>query len=298
MKIAVAGVGYVGLSIATLLAQDNEVHAVSTTAAKVDLINNGQSPIGDKEISEYLATKGLNLTATLDKEFAYANAECVIIATPTNYDPNTNYFDTSAVEDVIDVALRVNPGVPLVILLLLFSGAVAGYPLLRVGVERPQSMAGNLADEQARVLLQMLLKNIYRAFDFRDESVVYDKLALSVSGDLLAEVYLQNRRSFAVQQAGGAQARVKQLEVQQARAERLQKRPLGYAIRGEWTATGSVGHWGHVHIRRNRYQAIVTLDAVDGNWKITGLDLLEEKRMDPLPQSGIETVPVKDRADG
>ena len=115
MKIAVAGVGYVGLSIATLLAQDNEIHAISTTAKKVDLINEGKSPIVDKEISEYLATKDLNLTATLDNEFAYANAECVIIATPTNYDPNTNYFDTSAVEDVIDIALRVNPGVPLVI---------------------------------------------------------------------------------------------------------------------------------------------------------------------------------------
>lgn len=115
MKIAVAGVGYVGLSIATLLAQENEVHAVSTTAAKVDLINNGKSPIGDKEISEYLATRNLNLTATRDKEFAYAGAECIIIATPTNYDPNTNYFDTSAVEDVIDIALQVNPGVPLVI---------------------------------------------------------------------------------------------------------------------------------------------------------------------------------------
>ncbi len=115
MKIAVAGVGYVGLSIATLMARDNEVHGVSTTAAKVDLINNGKSPITDKEISEYLATKDLNLTPTLDKEHAYANAECVIIATPTNYDPNTNYFDTSAVEDVIDIALRVNPDVPLVI---------------------------------------------------------------------------------------------------------------------------------------------------------------------------------------
>ena len=115
MKIAVAGIGYVGLSIATLLAQDNEVHAISTTAAKVDLINNGKSPIVDKEISEYLATKDLNLTATLDKELAYANAECIVIATPTNYDTTTNYFDTSAVEDVVDIALQVNPGVPLVI---------------------------------------------------------------------------------------------------------------------------------------------------------------------------------------
>jgi UDPglucose 6-dehydrogenase len=115
MKIAVAGVGYVGLSIATLLAQDNEVHAISTTEEKVDLINNGKSPIVDKEISQYLATKDLDLTATLDKESAYANADCVIIATPTNYDTTTNYFDTSAVEDVVDIALQVNPGVPLVI---------------------------------------------------------------------------------------------------------------------------------------------------------------------------------------
>ena len=97
MKIAVAGVGYVGLSIATLLAQDNEVYAISTTQSKVDLINIGKSPIVDKKISEYLATKDLNLTATLDKEFAYANAECVVIATPTNYDTNTNSFDSHAI---------------------------------------------------------------------------------------------------------------------------------------------------------------------------------------------------------
>jgi UDPglucose 6-dehydrogenase len=115
MKITVAGVGYVGLSLATLLARDNEVYAVSTTAAKVDLINSGRSPIVDKEISEYLAAGDLHLTATLDKEFAYSQADCIVIATPTNYDPQTNYFDTSAVEDVIDIALRVNPGTPLVI---------------------------------------------------------------------------------------------------------------------------------------------------------------------------------------
>ena len=83
------------------------------TAVKVDYHNG--SCFTEEEISEYLVTKDLNLTATLDKEFAYANAELVVIATPTNYDPNTNYLDDSAVEDVIDIALRVNPGVPLVI---------------------------------------------------------------------------------------------------------------------------------------------------------------------------------------
>lgn len=115
MKIAVAGVGYVGLSLATLLAQNNEVYAVSTTKAKVDMINSGISPIKDKEIEDFLANRPLNLTATLDKRFAYKNAELVIIATPTNYDPQKNFFDTSAVEDVIEIVLEVNPDAVMVI---------------------------------------------------------------------------------------------------------------------------------------------------------------------------------------
>ena len=115
MKIAVAGVGYVGLSLAVLLAQKNEVFAVSTTKAKVDMINNGKSPIQDNEIEEYLETKKLNLTATLDKDAAYRNAEIIVIATPTNYDEKLNYFDTSAVEDVIEVVLKVNPKALMVI---------------------------------------------------------------------------------------------------------------------------------------------------------------------------------------
>ena len=115
MKIAVAGVGYVGLSLAVLLSQRHEVMAVSTTPAKVEKINSGISPIKDKEIEDFLAHKKLNLTATCDKEAAYRNAEFVIIATPTNYDPNLNYFDTSAVEDVIETVLRVNPAAYMVI---------------------------------------------------------------------------------------------------------------------------------------------------------------------------------------
>jgi UDPglucose 6-dehydrogenase len=115
MKIAVAGVGYVGLSLAVLLAQHNEVYAVSTTPSKVELINSGKSPIQDKEISEYLETKKLDLTATTDKELAYRNAELVVIATPTNYDEKMNYFDTSAVEDVIEIVLKVNPSALMVI---------------------------------------------------------------------------------------------------------------------------------------------------------------------------------------
>ena len=115
MKIAVAGVGYVGLSLAVLLSQHNEVWAVSTTPAKVELINSGKSPIKDKEIEEYLASRKLNLTATTDKESAYRDAEFVVIATPTNYDPDKNYFDTSCVEDVIRIVMDVNPNAIMVI---------------------------------------------------------------------------------------------------------------------------------------------------------------------------------------
>lgn len=115
MKIAVAGTGYVGLSLAVLLAQHNDVTAVDIIPEKVELLNNRKSPIIDKEIEEYLATKSLNLTATLDGDTAYKNADYVIIAAPTNYDPEKNYFDTSAVESVIEQVLRVNKNAMMVI---------------------------------------------------------------------------------------------------------------------------------------------------------------------------------------
>ena len=108
MKIAVAGTGYVGLSIATLLSQHNEVMAVDVVPEKVELINNRKSPIQDEYIEKYLAEKQLNLTATLDGEAAYRDADFVVIATPTNYDPQRNFFDTAHVEEVIELVLKVN----------------------------------------------------------------------------------------------------------------------------------------------------------------------------------------------
>ena len=108
MKIAVAGTGYVGLSLATLLSQDNEVTAVDIIPEKVEKINNRVSPIRDKEIEEFFATRKLNLTATLDAKAAYSGAQYVIIAAPTNYDAHKNYFDTSAVESVIETVMRYN----------------------------------------------------------------------------------------------------------------------------------------------------------------------------------------------
>ena len=115
MKIAVAGTGYVGLSIATLLAQHNEVMAVDIIPAKVDLINQRKSPIQDDYIEKYLAEKELNLTATLDAEAAYRDAEFVVIAAPTNYDSKKNYFDTSAVESVIQQVIACNPDAMMII---------------------------------------------------------------------------------------------------------------------------------------------------------------------------------------
>lgn len=115
MKIAVAGVGYVGLSNAILLAQNNEVKALDVIQEKVDMINAGKSPIIDKEIEEYLSKGNLNLKATTDKSEAYEGAEFVIISTPTNYDPEKNYFDTSSVEDVIETVLKLNPQAVMVI---------------------------------------------------------------------------------------------------------------------------------------------------------------------------------------
>ncbi|WPC09015.1 nucleotide sugar dehydrogenase [Globicatella sp. PHS-GS-PNBC-21-1553] len=114
-KIAVAGTGYVGLSLAVLLAQHNQVTAVDIVQEKVDMINNKKSPIQDDYIEEYLAEKELNLTATLDGEKAYAEADYVIIAAPTNYDSKLNFFDTSAVETVIELVLKANPNATMII---------------------------------------------------------------------------------------------------------------------------------------------------------------------------------------
>lgn len=115
MKIAVAGTGYVGLSIAILLSQDNDVTAVDIVEERVNLINNKKSPIQDDYIEDYLATKPLQLQATLDWENGYKDAEFVVIAAPTNYDTHKNFFDTSAVEDVIEKVLKVNPTAIMVI---------------------------------------------------------------------------------------------------------------------------------------------------------------------------------------
>jgi hypothetical protein len=172
--------------------------------------------------------------------------------------------------------------------MLLIAGSVLLYPFLKVGVAKPAVLAPKITDANAVSVLNSLLKNIYRSFDFREEEDVYDRLATSVSGSLLSEIYLQNRKSMVVTQAGGAQARVKEVKILEVDVNSLDDHPLGLLLHAKWTATGSVGHWGHIHIRKNQYEANITVEPVDGAWKITGLELLEEKRIDPYatPEKG------------
>ncbi len=164
---------------------------------------------------------------------------------------------------------------------LLIAGSVLLYPFMKIAVAKPAVIAPKMTDKDAVVVLDSLLKNIYRSFDFREEEDVYDRLATSVSGDLLSDIYLQNRKSLVVTQAGGARARVKEVKIRNVEVSSLKDRPLGLMFHAKWTALGTVGHWGHIHTRENLYDANITVEPVDAAWKITGLELLEEKRIDP-----------------
>jgi len=167
-------------------------------------------------------------------------------------------------------------------LFVLGPALVIARPYGNIAINRPVTMIQDLTPVQATTLMQNLLKNVYRAFDFRNEEAIYDKLADSVEGDLLADIYLQNRQSFSVQQAGGAQAKVKEVSINDVILSRNPGNELSYTMNTKWNAKGSVGHWGHTHIRQNYYDANIKIVAIDGKWKITQLDLIEEKRIDPV----------------
>ncbi len=173
---------------------------------------------------------------------------------------------------------------------VLVMAVIVLFPFFRVSLINSGALAATFSEEESKEILHRLLQNVYRSFDFREEEDVYDKLALSVSGDLLADIYLQNRRSFEVQRAGGAQAKVQEVEILEVAVGGSQ-RPGALDFRSKWTAFGTVGHWGHIHARTNRYEAIVTLAPVEGAWKIMGLELLEETRIDPMAQAQAESKP-------
>ena len=166
MKIAVAGTGYVGLSIATLLAQKHEVVAVDVIPEKVEKINARQSPIADEFLEKYLAEKSLNLRATLDGREAYRDADFVVIATPTNYDPKKNFFDTSHVEEVIDLVLEVNPDAVMVI-----------KSTIPVGYTRNAREKFSYRERQADGTMKVVVPKILFAPEFlRESKALYDNL--------------------------------------------------------------------------------------------------------------------------
>jgi hypothetical protein len=167
---------------------------------------------------------------------------------------------------------------------LLVVGALVLIPAFQVPVGS-NARASQFTSEDGQVVLDSLLKNVYRAFDFRDEEDVYDKLSTCVSGDLLANLYLEQRKSLVVEQAGGAQAKVEQVAIEDVVVSESTKHTGALDLKVQWTALGQVGHWGHIHTRQNRYDAIVTIKPVDGAWKIIELELLEEQRIDPFAVS-------------
>ena len=166
MKIAVAGTGYVGLSIATLLAQHHEVVAVDVIPDKVDKINHKMSPIQDEYIEKYLAEKPLNLVATLDARAAYKDADFVVIAAPTNYDSKKNFFDTSHVEEVIELVLEVNPNAVMVI-----------KSTIPVGYTKSAREKFSYRERQADGTMKVVVPNIIFAPEFlRESKALYDNL--------------------------------------------------------------------------------------------------------------------------
>jgi hypothetical protein len=166
-----------------------------------------------------------------------------------------------------------------VALLLLLVAAIVAWPFGRVAVHNPFVVPYQLAEAQAASILHALLQNIYRAFDFRAEADVYDKLAVSVTGDLITEIYLQSRQRLTIEEQGGAQAKVESVEL-------LEVIPIGapdaeqrLKFQCTWRIAGSVGHWGHTHWRRNQYKALITIQPIEQTWKMVALNLIDEWRL-------------------
>jgi hypothetical protein len=159
------------------------------------------------------------------------------------------------------------------------AGGLVLLPFGAVSVSRPGIVAATMTEEQSAELAKQLLRNVYRAFDFRGERQVYDRLAKTVDGTLLEQVYLDQRRSLRVARAGGAVARVKSIRVESAKPERVPGTAADFTIRTRWIIVGTVGHWGHVHQRSNLYEADLTISAANGAWKITDFEVLGQERL-------------------
>jgi hypothetical protein len=162
---------------------------------------------------------------------------------------------------------------------LILITAVALWPFGRTALRNPFAAPYRLPEAEAIPILQGLLQNTYRAFDFRAEDDVYDKLAVSVTGDLITDIYVQSRKRLELEPQGGARAKVQDVQL-------MQVTPIGrpgnhqrLTFQCAWRVAGSVEHWGHTHGRRNQYEALITIQPIDRSWKIVALDLLDERRL-------------------
>jgi hypothetical protein len=158
---------------------------------------------------------------------------------------------------------------------------VASLPIGTISIARPSLAPAKLTEEQAAALSQQLLTNIYRSFDFRGEEQVYDRLAKTVDGQLLEQVYLDQRRSLRIARAGNAQARVKAVFVESSVPDHIEGTGADFVLRTRWNIVGNVGHWGHSHQRSNRYEADLMISPVNGAWKIQGFNVLDQERLSP-----------------
>jgi len=156
---------------------------------------------------------------------------------------------------------------------------LATWPLLRVSVQNPFDATAEVAAAEASEIVDGLLGNVYRAFDHRDENKIYDTLARTTSGDLLTQVYLETKRALEVRNQGGVWVKVNKVQMLSVEPENLAD-DVGFVSRCQWTVQGSVGHWGHIHRRKNRYDAELRVQAVDGAWRVTKLELLDEQRLE------------------
>jgi len=149
-------------------------------------------------------------------------------------------------------------------------------PLL--GFDNPFAKYQKISDEDTQAILLGLLKNIYHAFDYRKENETYDVLAKSAQGDILTQIYLEARRSLELKNQGGAKVKIKEVSIVKSDAQNL-KDEIGFKARTVWNASGTVGHWGHIHTRKNKYEAMLTVTDIDGTRTITGLAMLNEERL-------------------
>ena len=163
------------------------------------------------------------------------------------------------------------------ILSVLLVAAVATLPLARVEVPVPFG-SGVPSEAESGQVVGALLTNVYRSFDYRQEERIYDTLSRSASGDLLTRIYLETRQALELQSQGGARVKVKEVVIDAAVPEGLDGR-RGFRATCSWQVAGNVGHWGHIHTRVNRYDAVITIEPVDGVWKITDIEVIEEKRV-------------------